>query len=114
MCKRSIEWSCFVILGALAGCGHSSIENHEAKVAAIIDTRIPAEMKRDEFLAVFPGAQLINEQNARASYLVYEQNPYLVYTCGRAFQRSVDILARVVIFDGNHISAIIPALVQEQ
>jgi hypothetical protein len=34
----------------LAGCGHWSVESHETKVAASIDSRLSIEMTRDEFL----------------------------------------------------------------
>ena len=93
----------------LAGCGHWSVESHEMKVAASIDARLSIEMTRDEFLTAFPDAELIDEQSDTTSYLIYEQSPCFICSSSQAFRRSMDVFARVIVFDGNRMSAIEPA-----
>ncbi len=109
MCKRPFDWSFLIFFFVLAGCGHWSVESHEAKVAASIDARLSMEMTRDEFLTAFPDAELIDEQSDTVSYIIYEQPPCFICSSSHAFIRSTDVFARVIVFDGNRMSAIEPA-----
>ena len=93
----------------LAGCGHWSVEIHEAKVTASIDARLSMEMTRNEFLTAFPDAELIDEQSDTANYLIYEQSLCLICSSSHAFKRNMDVFARAIVFDGNRMSAIEPA-----
>ncbi len=79
------------------------------KVVASIDARLSIEITRDEFLTAFPDAELIDEQSNTASYLIYEQSLCFICSSSQAFRRSTDVFVRVIVFDGNRMSAIEPA-----
>ena len=109
MRKRPSKWSFLIFSFVLGGCGHWSVESHEANVAALIDAGLSMEMTRDEFLTAFPDADLINEQSDTATYLIYEQSRCFICSSSQAFRRSTDVFARVIVFDGTRMSAIEPA-----
>ncbi len=109
MCTRPFEWSFLIFFFVLAGCGHWSVESHETRVAASLDARLSMKMTRDEFLTAFPDAELIDEQSDTASYLIYKQSLCFICSSSQAFRRSTDVFARVIVFDGDRMSAIEPA-----
>ncbi len=109
MRKRPFEWPFLIFFSVLAGCSHWSVENHEAKITALIDARLSMEMTRDEFLTAFPDAELINQQSNTTRYLIYEQSLCFICSSSQAFRRSTDVFARVIVFDGNRMSVIEPA-----
>jgi hypothetical protein len=93
----------------LVGCGRWHVERYDAEVTERIDVSLPQGMTREQFLATFPDAVLIDEQASGARYLVHKEQTCFWCYSGAGFQRSTDVFARVVIFDGDTLSAVEPA-----
>ena len=105
MCKTLLQWLCLTVFTTLSGCGGWNIERHEAAVAAHIDTRLSMEMTREDFLTAFPDVERIDEQNDSARYLMHEE---FICFSSQAFRRTAAIFARVVVFEGDRLSAVEP------
>lgn len=103
---RTATFVAVVSMVLLAGCGAWKPEKLEATTAEAIDSRLAAQMALADFQSEFPDAVLVDGSEADGAWFVHVQEICFWCRSAHGFQRSEDVYARVVHFEGGRLARI--------
>ena len=94
------------VTALLGACGSWKPEKLEATTAQAIDDRLSSAMTVAAFQGEFPQAVLVDGNETDGSWFLHVQQVCFWCRTAEGFQRSEDVYARIVRFEGGRLAGI--------
>lgn len=104
--NRPLVLLLLAVAALLGACGSWKPEKVEAATAHAIDDRLSSEMTVAAFQREFPQAALVDGNETDGSWFLHVQQVCFWCRTAEGFQRSEDVYARIVRFEGGRLAGI--------